>query len=158
MIKKNLISLILILFFFISSCGFTPKYANYQGLNFNLIADKFSGDRELNNFMKAELKRYKKKDDVDVDTIKVDLNSKFEKNIIAKNTKGEITRYNLRALVSVTIKLNDQNKEFLFDEKFKIDKIDDSVEENNYILIVKKDFAKRIIDKLVFKIRTNNIK
>ena len=37
-------------------------------------------------------------------------------------------------------------------------KIDDSVEQNNYILIIKKDFANEIIDKLSFDIRTNGNK
>ena len=46
----------------------------------------------------------------------------------------------------------------IFDERFKIDKIDDSVEQNNYILIIKKDFANEIIDKLIFDIRTNGNK
>ena len=43
-------------------------------------------------------------------------------------------------------------------KRFKIDKIDDSVEQNNYILIIKKDFANEIIDKLIFDIRTNENK
>ena len=46
----------------------------------------------------------------------------------------------------------------IFDERFKIDKIDDSVEQNNYILIIKKDFANQIIDKLIFDIRINGNK
>ena len=61
MIKKICISLILITIPFIYSCGFTPKYANYEGINFQIEIDKSTGDRELNNFLKSKLKRYNNK-------------------------------------------------------------------------------------------------
>lgn len=158
MIKKICISLILITIPFIYSCGFTPKYANYEGINFQIEIDKSTGDRELNNFLKSKLKRYNNKKNKDLEILSLDLNSKFEKNSIAKNTKGEITKYELRAIVNINLIFENKTREVIFDERFKIDKIDDSVEQNNYILIIKKDFANEIIDKLIFDIRTNENK
>ena len=158
MIKKICISLILITIPFIYSCGFTPKYANYEGINFQIEIGKSTGDRELNNFLKSNLKRYNNKKNKDLEILSLDLNSKFEKNSIAKNTKGEITKYELRAIVNITLIFENKTREVIFDERFKIDKIDDSVEQNNYILIIKKDFANEIIDKLIFDIRTNGNK
>ena len=158
MIKKICISLILITIPFIYSCGFTPKYANYEGINFQIEIDKYTGDRELNNFLKSKLKRYNNKKNKDLEILSLDLNSKFEKNSIAKNTKGEITKYELRAIVNINLIFENKTREVIFDERFKIDKIDDSVEQNNYILIIKKDFANEIIDKLIFDIRTNGNK
>ena len=158
MIKKICISLILITIPFIYSCGFTPKYANYEGINFQIEIGKSTGDRELNNFLKSKLKRYNNKKNKDLEILSLDLNSKFEKNSIAKNTKGEITKYELRAIVNINLIFENKTREVIFDERFKIDKIDDSVEQNNYILIIKKDFANEIIDKLIFDIRTNENK
>lgn len=158
MIKKICISFILISIPFIYSCGFTPKYANYEGINFQIEIDKSTGDRELNNFLKSKLKRYNNKKNKDLEILSLDLNSKFEKNSIAKNTKGEITKYELRAIVNINLIFENKTREVIFDERFKIDKIDDSVEQNNYILIIKKDFANEIIDKLIFDIRTNENK
>ena len=89
-----------------------------------------------------------------MEILSLDLNSKFERNSIAKNTKGEVTKYELKAIVNITLKFENKTREMIFDERFKIDKIDDTVEQNNYILIIKKDFADQIIDKLIFDIRT----
>ena len=158
MIKKICISFILITIPFIYSCGFTPKYANYEGINFQIEINKSTGDRELNNFLKSKLKRYNNKKNEDLEILNLDINSKFEKNSIAKNTKGEITKYELSAIVIITLTFENKTREMIFDERFKIDKIDDSVEQNNYILIIKKDFANEIIDKLIFDIRTNGNK
>ena len=158
MIKKICISFVLITIPFIYGCGFTPKYANYEGINFQIEIDKFTGDRELNNFLKSKLKRYNNKKNEDLEILSLNLNSKFERNSIAKNTKGEITKYELKAIVNITLKFEDKTREMVFYEIFKIDKIDDTVEQNNYILIVKKDFADQIIDKLIFDIRTKGNK
>ena len=56
MIKKNLIILI---FMFLNSCGFTPIYVNNSNLNFSIEQINYIGDRELNNFLKTNLNKYK---------------------------------------------------------------------------------------------------
>ena len=152
MIKKNFYFIIIILFL-INNCGFTPKYAGYKGIDFNLVRNEISGDRDLNNYIKSQIKRYENNRDSDDKNISIDLFSKFEKKAIAKDTKGNITKYNLVAIVEVTLIHEDNTKKITLKENFKIDKIEDSVEENNYILIVKKDFAKRIMDKIILIIR-----
>ena len=43
-------------------------------------------------------------------------------------------------------------EEITFDEEFKIDKIEDNIEENNYIRIIKRDFAEIISEKLILSI------
>ncbi len=152
--KKKII-LIIIILFLTNYCGFTPKYAGYGGIDYKLNINKVLGDRELNNYIKSQLKRFENKKTSDLKIINIDIVSSFEKKAIARNTKGNITRYDLVAKVEVNLISKDNAKIIAFKESFKIDKIEDSVEENNYILIVKKDFAKRIIDKLIFNIRTS---
>ena len=56
MIKKNLIILI---FMFLNSCGFTPLYTNNSDVNFSIEQVNYTGDRELNNFLKTNLNKYK---------------------------------------------------------------------------------------------------
>ena len=57
MIKKNII--LLSLLFFFNSCGFTPLFI--QILNLTFLSNKLimTGDRELNNFLKVNLNKYK---------------------------------------------------------------------------------------------------
>ena len=150
---KKLLPVIIILFLS-TSCGFEPKYKGFDGVNFILKLQNASGDRELNNAIKSQLSRYDNgKDDYNI--IKLDLVSKFEKISISKNSKGEITRYNLRAEVGLKITLDQNQRDVFFIEEFKIDKISDTVEEKNYIQIIKKDFAQSIVRRLILDIRKN---
>ena len=145
---------IIIILFLTTSCGFEPKYKGFKGINFVLKLQNSSGDRELNNAIKSQLTRYDKgKDDYNI--IKLDLVSKFDKISISKNSKGEITRYNLRAEVTININSNEKQRDVFFIEEFKIDKISDTVEEKNYIQIIKKDFAQSIVRRLILDLRKN---
>jgi uncharacterized protein YpmS len=55
--KTNII--ILTLIFLLSSCGFTPIYQNNIKANFSIEQVTYTGDRELNNFLKSNLNQYK---------------------------------------------------------------------------------------------------
>jgi hypothetical protein len=150
---KKLLPVIIVLFLS-TSCGFEPKYKGFDGVNFILKLQNASGDRELNNAIKSQLSRYDNgKDDYNI--IKLDLDSKFEKISISKNSKGEITRYSLIAEVSLKITSDEKERDVFFIEEFKIDKISDTVEEKNYIQIIKKDFAQSIVRKLILDLRKN---
>ena len=150
---KKIIPIVVILFLS-TSCGFEPKFKGFDGIDFILDLEKSIGDRELNNAIKSQLSRYTKEKD-NYDRIKLDLESKFKKISISKNSKGEITRYNLKAEVSLKITSNEETRDVFFIEEFKIDKISDTVEEKNYIQIIKKDFAQSIVRRLILDIRKN---
>ena len=150
---KKLLPVIIVLFLS-TSCGFEPKYKGFDGVNFILKLQNASGDRELNNAIKSQLSRYDNDKD-NYNILKLDLDSKFEKISISKNSKGEITRYNLRAEVSLKITSDEKERDVFFIEEFKIDKISDTVEEKNYIQIIKKDFAQSIVRRLILDLRKN---
>ena len=151
--KKLLYASIFILLFNYG-CGFTPKYKGFTGINFYLILNSVSGDRDLNNAISSQMNRYKsgKKE---YQIIKLDLNSKFNKFSVAKNSKGETTKYNLKAVIEIKLTTNEVNRKIILIEEFKIDKINDSVEEENYIKIIKQDFAQSFVERLILDIRKN---
>jgi hypothetical protein len=98
--KKSIIVFSLI--FFLSSCGFTPIYQKNTKINFSIEQVSYSGDRELNNFLKTNLSRYKnKKNDnkINIETISV-----YKKMILSKDATGEVTNYQLEAEVKFLIK------------------------------------------------------
>ena len=100
MIKKNII-LLSILFFF-NSCGFTPLYMANKNVNFSIEQANYIGDRELNNFLKVNLNKYKnEKSD---NKILVEINSEYNKIILSNNAAGEVTNYQLEANVVILIK------------------------------------------------------
>ena len=150
--KRKLQSLLIVFSFFIYGCGFTPQYAGFKDLGFDLVVDKTSGDRDFNNEIKSLIKRYDRNRDK-AEKIRISYNSKYEKIILTKNTKGQATKYNLKINVIFGIESENYSKEIIFRDEFRIDKIDDTIEENNYIKIVKRNFAERAIEKIILSIR-----
>ena len=152
MYKEKISSFLIILSFFMYSCGFTPQFAGFKNLEFDLVIDNVSGDRDFNNVIKSQIKRYDRGRD-NVEKIKISYESDYEKIILTKNTKGEATKYNLKVRVIFDIRSENFSTKILFKDEFSIDKIEDTVEENNYIKIVKNNFAQRAIDKVILSIR-----
>ena len=143
MIKKNIV--ILSLIFFLTSCGFTPIYLKNNNINFSIEQINFSGDRELNNFLKTSLSRYK--NEKVNNKIFIEGESKYNKIILSKDGTGEVTNYQLEAEVVFLIKST--NKEIKFTEKKIMERMVDKFEETKYEKSVKQSFASSITYKLI---------
>jgi len=124
--KKNIIVFSLI--FFLSSCGFTPIYQKNTKVNFSIEQVSYTGDRELNNFLKINISKYKdKKTD---NKINIEANSTYQKIILSKDSAGEITGYQLEAEVIFLIK--PLNKKIKITEKHIMNSMSDKIEEARY--------------------------
>ena len=149
MLKKKIIIISLILF--LSSCGFSPIYYDNKNVNFSIEKIDYTGDRELNNFLKINLAKYKKQE-VD-NKIFIKAQSNYEKNILSKDSTGKVTSYKLEAEVIFSIKSN--NKKIKINEKKIIDSIDDKFEEARLEKSVKQSFASSISSKLLAELTIN---
>jgi outer membrane lipopolysaccharide assembly protein LptE/RlpB len=142
MIKKKIIFISLI--FFLNNCGFTPIYLNNTEVNFSIEQIDYLGDRELNNFLKINLNKYK---NIESDNkIFIEVNSNYEKNILSKDGAGKVTNYQLLANVIFLIK--PINKEIIITEKIIMDSKTDKFEEDRYERTMKQNFASSISNKL----------
>ena len=149
MIKKNIVILFLIIF--LTNCGFTPVYIQNNNANFSIEQINFTGDRELNNFLKINLNQYKNQK-VD-NKIYIETVSTYKKIILSKNNAGEVTNYQLEAEVTFSIK--PINKEIKITEKRIIDSMNDKFEEARYERSIKQSFALSISNKLSSKLSIN---
>ena len=141
--KKKIIIFTLILF--LSNCGFTPVYLNNSKVNFSIEQVNFEGDRELNNFLKINLSRYKNTNDNK--KIFIEANTKYEKNVLSKDATGKTTRYKLVAEVIFLIKPD--NKKIVVTEKKIMDSMNDNFEENRFERSAKQGFASLMSSKLI---------
>ena len=149
MIKKS-ISLIFLIFF-LTNCGFTPVYQNYTNINYSIEQVDYTGDRELNNFLKSNLNKYKnKKTDK---KIFIEVNSIYKKNILTKDSTGKITSYELEAVVIFLIQ--PLNNEIRIVEKKIMNSMDDKFEETRQERIIKQSFVSSISNKLISEININ---
>tara|TARA_Y100000389_G_scaffold156660_1_gene157590 strand:+ start:73 stop:522 length:450 start_codon:yes stop_codon:yes gene_type:complete len=149
MIKKNIIIVSLILF--LNSCGFTPIYLKKNDIKFSIEQVNYSGDRDLNNFLKINLDQYKN-EKID-NKISIDAKSTYKKIILSKDGTGEVTNYQLEAEVIFLIKSN--NKEIKITERKIIDSMSDKFEEARYERSIKQNFASSISNKLTSELIIN---
>ena len=138
MIKKNIILISLI--FFLTNCGFTPIYLKNNNVNFSIEQVSYKGDRELNNFLKTNLNKYK--NEKSENKVYVDAESKYEKTILTKDGAGEVTNYQLRAEVIFLIKST--NKKIKIVEKAVMKSMSDKFEEESNETSIKENFASSI--------------
>ena len=149
MIRKNIIFLSLI--FFLTNCGFTPVYLKNTDVNFSVEQVNYTGDRELNNFLKTNLNKLKnEKND---NKIYIEANSIYKKIVLSKDSAGEITNYQLEAEVIFLIKPLD--KKIIIKEKKNMNSMDDKFEEARKERSIKQSFASSISGKLTSEIITN---
>ena len=149
MMKKN--TLLIFLIFFLSSCGFSPIYLKNTNVNFSIEQVNYTGDRELNNFLKTNLDQYR--DEKSNNKLYIEANSIYEKIILSKNKAGEVTNYQLIAEVLFLIKPS--NKKIKITEKKIMDNIEDKFEESRYERSVKQNFASSISNKLLSELINN---
>jgi len=140
MIKKFTIVIALII---LTGCGFTPMHSKKNNNNFSIEQINFSGERELNNFLKIGLTRYKSSSDK---KFFIDVESEFSKIILTKDKTGKATNYEL--IANVTFKLK-SNKKIEFAERKIIKNLNDNFEQTKQERSVKRIFATSMINKLI---------
>mgnify|MGYP001009353823 FL=1 len=149
MMKKNILYISLIFFF--TSCGFSPIYLKNTNVNFSIEQVNYTGDRDLNNFLRTNLSQYKNSN-VD-NKIYVEANSIYRKIILSKDGAGEVTNYQLEAEVIFLIKPS--NKKIKITEKKIMDNMNDKFEEDRFERTTKQNFASSISNKLSLELIIN---
>ena len=149
MIKiKKLIPIFLIILFF-NNCGYTPRYALNENVNFSINIIELKGDREFNNSLKSKIAKYEKKD-IDKKIYDLSLTTKYNKNVKSRDVAGLAQEYELVVTVNAIVKseLIDPKK-LIFKEKFNMKKFEDSFEEKNYEKIMKENLSDIILDRII---------
>ena len=122
--KKNI--LVISLIFFLVNCGFTPIYLKNTDINFSIEQVNYTGDKELNNFLKTNLDQYKNKK-ID-NKIYIEAESVYKKIVLSKDDAGEVTNYQLEAEVIFLIK--PLSKRINIKGKKNMDNMDEKLEED----------------------------
>ena len=107
---------VLLAFIFLTSCGYTPIYSN-KNFDFKLENIILSKNNKINNKIKKRLHYFSNRESKKI--IYLEVNAQKQINIIAKDSKGDPSRYEM--VVSINIKTTydkNQNVDQLFEEKF----------------------------------------
>ena len=137
----------------LSHCDYKPVYSQQNKVDYKIIITSFTGDKEINDLISTILKRNSKINSNKI--LNISFDTKYMKNILAKNTAGTITDYQANVITEFTIEEEDNSENFSVNEKFNFQKMTDKYEEKNYEQTIKKNLANSISQKLILRLAVN---
>ena len=151
MLKKVFVLLFLLLI--ISGCGYVAVYKGVVNFNYKILVSEHTGDRDMINLINTRLKKYSEiKSDknfiIKIDTI-------YQKNIIAKDTAGKATDYQIKVTSNFNIKSEVINKIIKINETFNVKAMDNKFEEQRYETIIKNNIANAIVKRIILQLSRN---
>jgi len=141
---------LIVIFLLFVSCGFSPLYKDLSNINFSITLNEINGDRKINNLIKSNLDNYNVNNAQK--SYSIDINTKYIKDIIAKDTTGAATEYKLTVNTSFKVNSSDYEKEFVFQESFNMNSISDKLEEQDYEENIQSNLANIITRKLILQL------
>ena len=151
MLKK--IFFIILLLNLLNHCDYKPVYSQQNKVDFKIIITSFTGDKEINDLISTTLKRNSKINSNKI--LNISFDTKYMKNILARNTAGTITDYQANVIREFTIEKENNSENFSVNEKFNFQKMTDKYEEKNYEQTIKKNLASSISQKLILRLAVN---
>ena len=137
----------------LNHCDYKPVYSSQNKVNYKILITNFSGDKDINNLIASNLKRNSKEKSEEI--VEIIFDTKYIKNVLAKNSAGSITDYQIDVVTLFTIKKDNNNESFLVNEKFNFQKMSDKYEEKKYERNIKKNLANSISQKLILRLAVN---
>tara|TARA_B100001093_G_C26844619_1_gene1022163 strand:- start:1472 stop:1930 length:459 start_codon:yes stop_codon:yes gene_type:complete len=131
----------------LNNCGYSPIYSKNTDKRVNIKLVNFNGDREINNSIRYNLKRYSTQND-ELNFF-IETNSEYTKNSETKNLAGNTISYNLSASVEFIVLYGDNRKIFKFAEKTTLQNIESQMDENVYETNIKKNFGEQFSNRLI---------
>ena len=151
MLKKIFFTIIILNL--LSHCEYKPVFSNQNKVNYKIIVTSVTGDKEINNFIATMIKKNSEESSNKI--LNVSFDTKYTKNILAKNAAGRITDYQVNVITKFTIQKENNSENFSINEKFNFKKMTDMYEEKNYERTIRKNLANSISQKLILKLAVN---
>ena len=134
----------------LNNCDYKPVYSNQNKIDYKIVIASFSGDKDINNLIATNIKRNSKEESGKI--IEIIFNTEYTKNVLAKNSAGSITDYQIDVVTAFIIKKEKNSENFLVKENFNFQKMTDKYEEKNYERNIKKNLANSISQKLILRL------
>ena len=151
MIKKNLIN-ILILLFFLSGCNYSPIFSN-KNSNFSIYELSASGNNKMNKIISSRLNNYKGSDSDKKYSITVETN--LNKEISSKDSKGNPKSYRINLVSNILIKdLNGVIKNKSFSKSVDYNNKSDKSDLKKYENETSKNLADKISDEIIIYLQS----
>jgi len=145
--------LILIVFFSLSGCGYSPIYSGLDNKSFKFNILKIVGDNEMNNIVSLKLKEVTNQNSSNI--LNLNINTEFSRNILSKNKEGKATSYSLKTFITFEVINNNGSDEYVFAEEIKTQNMDNEFELKEYEKTVKSNFIDSKIYEFISQLSIN---
>ena len=139
----------IIIFIFLSGCGYTPLYSSFNNEKENIQILNSVGDNKINSKIISKLRIH---NNADKDLIKISLNTVYRKKDLQKNSSGEVEEYELEAITTYDVVTIDSEKKIIIEESFIMKNFNDDFEEKNYEDRIKISIANLNYQKLMLQL------
>ena len=151
MIKKNLIKLIILLFF-ISGCGYNPIFSN-KNSNFSIYELTASGNSKLNKIINNRLNNYKGSDNQKKFSLTIE--TYLNKEVASRDSKGDPKTYRINLESNISIKdLNGNVKNKSFSKSVDYNNISNKSKLKKYENETSKNLAIKISDEIIIYLQS----
>jgi|TARA_B110000037_G_scaffold184289_1_gene213029 outer membrane lipopolysaccharide assembly protein LptE/RlpB len=150
MLKKTFT---LVLFLFLSSCGYEAIHSKKNIINYDFYISgvSFEGDRDVNLKIKEKLNNYTLNKKNKIFTLKI--SSTTEKVTLLKNISGDATSYKSVITVNIQVLMENITKSNLqIVESFNYNNDTNKFDLKRYEREIKNNLAETATDKLIFKL------
>ena len=144
---------VLLIFFvtvLLTNCEYQPVYSNLNKSNYKIIVTESTGDDKFNKYIIENLKRNTQEKSNKIINLKID--TSYSKIILAKDTTGSITDYQVKAASKFTIEKSGNIENLIITEKFNYQKMSDKFEEKSYEQTIKNNLAVSTSQKLIIRL------
>ena len=141
---KNFITISFLIFIY--GCGYTSVLKDQNMQDFMINIKNMQGDSQTNQFMNNQLKLASNPSSTKYFDIEIE--SKYNKEIITKNSAGVATDYKINIDLEFTV-LSKNNLKKIYRESFNIKNNSKNFENSNYEREIKKNFASSTKDKFI---------
>ena len=153
MIKKIALSALLILF--LNGCNYQPIYSS-KNVKFSIGKFQSYGDNKINKLLIKKLEIYKN-DSLDVKKYNLNIDSKVNKNISAKDKKGNPTTFTLKIAFKIEIENSLGEKKLTeFEEYTSYENNDNKFELKKYENSLKINMVESINENIILYLQNLN--
>ena len=153
MIKKIALTAFLILF--LNGCNYQPIYSS-KNVNFSIVKFESSGDNKINKLLIKKLEIYKN-DSLETKKYNLKIDSKINKNISAKDKKGNPTTFTLKIAFKIEIENSLGEKKLTeFEEYTTYENNDNKFELKKYENSIKKNMIESINENIILYLQNLN--
>lgn len=138
---------IIILFLFITGCGFTPVYKDFSNENLNIRIERFSGDKTINDTINNKLNIVSDENSDNIYILNIGTN--LNKIPISKDKKGNTTIFKLTASSKVNIKFKSINKIVSINQSSNLESSNDNFDTDTYERTIKENFGTSIANEII---------